>query len=101
MPTTSGTSLKGRQVIVVSASTDTLWSIRVSDPAFPTHLQTKYYGFMSFEVNLGALPQPFQIGGDALWTAGKLLQIPRFSGATVVCVMHWRVGGIPWVGVTS
>lgn len=101
MPTLSGTSVAGRQVLFALLSTDTIWSIRVADPAFPANLQQKYYGFMSVEYTLSGIAQPFQAGGAALWTAGKIISVPRPVSATMFAVMHWRMGGIPFTAVSG
>lgn len=93
MPTATGTSVKGRQVILNSAPATTNFYLELAN----TEYLRKGYLELVVKRNTVNIPMTYQGIGGAIWYRGIRIGTPAIpAGTTFDIVVWWQKAGYTW-----
>lgn len=96
MGTATGTSVKGRQVLLSYSTADPYIAVTCG----PTSLaQVKRYGYIRAARYNGVYW--VQVAGRSLWTGGTWLALPTATGGSNRIEVIWLEAGIPWTAYSG
>lgn len=91
---TSGTSLKGWQLIGTTSTPDRYFNLRILGVSSTDPL-IRRYGWMSVQQLVGGVPY-WQVGGAPVWIYGQNVYLPAPYGSSLALYCLWDIEGVSW-----